>query len=124
MGHGNQAVRITGVSHNNDSDVLCRGGLNCFARVGKDGAVNANQVGSFHPLFTRDASDQDDEIHVSKRLFKMIAVALDDARKRREGTVIQFHMNAVQGSHHGGNFNQMENDWTMCTKNLTRCESK
>ena len=95
-----------------------------LAGTREDRAVDADQVGSLHPLLARDAANEDDEVAVAEALFHVIAVVLDDSGEGRERAVIEFHVDAVERRHDGGNFNQVQHDGPMLAEDFSRREAE
>ena len=116
--HGDEAVRVAGVSDNDDADIFRGGLLDRLAGAGEDRAVDADEVAALHAFLAGDAADAEDPVAVAEGFFEVVAADLLDAGESVEGAVLEFHLNAVERLQDGRNFDEVDDDGLIGSEDL------
>lgn len=112
-----QSVGVAGVSDNHNSDVLVSGGTHMLGGLDEDFGVAHQQVTSFHARASGFGANEKSELRVFETF--SLVVSADDALDEREGAVIEFHGDTLEGLQSLGQLDELENDGLIFAKHLS-----
>ena len=105
---GDEAVGVAGIADDEDADIGGGGALDGLALTDEDLAVDVEEVLAFHALFAGDAADEEGPVHAAEGFVHVGSG--DDALEEREGAVVEFHDDALEGWEGGFDFEELEDD--------------
>ena len=120
--HCDQCVCVCWVANNKNFDVLLCSSRNGLTLWFEDSTICTQQVATLHAVFTWHCTNKEGCVCVTKRNF-CIVCALNTCEKWK-CTVIKFHAHAFKRAERWCDFEQLQNHWSVRTKDGTRGNSE
>ena len=120
--HCNHCVCICWVANNKNLDVLLCCCTKSLALWLEDAAVCAEKISALHAIFARHRANKECSISIAE--CSLCIVGAHHASEKWECTVIKLHANTFKGAKCWRDLKELQNHWSVGTKNGTRCNTE
>ena len=104
----NHSVSVGGVAYNDSLDSALSVVVDCFTGVDEDLTVILEEVGTFHTRSARLGTNQEVEINIFKRNFKV--AGNDDVVKKGESAIVELSLDTLKCVFCKGEIKKVKND--------------
>ena len=110
--------------HDQHADILRRSSLDRTPGRSKDATVDRQQIGSLHALLAGHTADTQHPVGATESILQVITVRFFDTGQSGKGTILQFHLDTVEGRQHGRNLDQLQDHRLVGPEHLATGNSK
>ena len=119
---GNQGVGVGRIADDEHFDVAIGVVVHGFALNGEYCSIRFKQILAFHARTARSRTDEQRIVTVFESDIRVISRY--DSGEGREGAIVEFHNNALQGWQRRGDLEKLQNDRLIGAEHLARGDTK
>ena len=120
--HRNVTICITRITNNQNTNITCCILLNSQSLASENFTIDPKKIFSFHSCLTRNTTHKQCPINIIESRIEIRCQ--NKALQGRKCTIIQLHCNTFQDFHRWFDFNKMENNRLIRSKNSSGCQAE